>query len=155
MRLRLVLSLVFLAAIAADHARAADAQKTYVGSEKCGECHGDEYESYKSNSKKAHSFASVKRMKKYLSEKEFQSCFACHTIGFGKPGGFRSEEETPKLKDLGCETCHGPGSLHVEKDDGKNIQKTLTAEMCMVCHTKDRSVAFRFKPAMFGGTHNK
>lgn len=129
--------------------------RTYVGSEKCGECHADEYESYKANAKKAHSFASIKRMKKFLSDKEFQSCCVCHTLGYGQPGGFRSETETPELKNLGCETCHGPGSLHVELGNGKNIDKDFSEAMCMACHTKDRSVAFRFRPSMFGGTHNK
>lgn len=156
-RFKLIPFFIGLSAIAysSGHCAEPPAQKSYVGAEKCGECHADEYESYKANSKKAHSFASIMRMKKFLSDKEFQSCCACHTTGYGKSGGFRSEAETPELKNLGCETCHGPGSLHVELGDGKNIDKDFSEAMCMACHTKDRSVAFRFSPSMFGGTHNK
>ena len=42
-------------------------------------------------------------------------------IGYGKPGGFRSEHETPGLKEPGCEVCHGPGSIHAASRDARDI----------------------------------
>ena len=44
-------------------------EKAYVGSESCQECHEDQYESYNAYSKKAHSYKSVKVMRKGLTDK--------------------------------------------------------------------------------------
>ena len=127
--------------------------KTYVGSAACGECHGDQYETFKLHSKKAHSFASVKKMQRGLSPAETAECYKCHTTGYGRPGGFVSEAETPHLADAGCESCHGPGSVHVESQDPADIMATVGVESCTVCHNGERVNAFKFKPLIFGGAH--
>ncbi len=147
------IALVFCLSAFASAINGQNDKNTYIGSQKCGECHSDEYQSYQANSKMAVSFLRMKLMKKFLSENEYQSCLACHTTGYGKAGGFISEEATPELKNVGCEMCHGPGSLHMERNDGKNIVKKVTTEVCENCHSKERVVAFRFKPALFGGAH--
>ncbi|MEW6585619.1 MAG: cytochrome c family protein, partial [Nitrospirota bacterium] len=81
----------------------------YVGSEVCKGCHETEYKSFITYAKKATSFRSIERVKKALSGDEIKGCYACHTTGYGKPGGFVSPEKTPHLKNAGCEVCHGPG----------------------------------------------
>ena len=73
--------------------------KTYVGSEACKDCHGVEYKNFKAYSKKVRSFESVTIMKKGLTEKEYKQCLVCHTTGYGRPGGFTSEKETPHLRE--------------------------------------------------------
>jgi hypothetical protein len=90
-------------------------------------------------------------MKKGLTEAEYQDCLSCHATGYGQPGGFISESETPHLKNAGCETCHGPGSLHVETEDPEDINSELTMEDCTRCHNSERVEAFNFKPVLFGG----
>ncbi len=128
-------------------------EKTYVGSQVCQECHETEYENFKTYAKKAHSYEHIKVMRKGLAEAEFRTCFECHTTGYKKPGGFRSEHETPHLKDAGCEVCHGPGSLHVETNEPEDIKGSLTARDCDVCHSADRVAAFDYKPLIHGGAH--
>lgn len=128
-------------------------QKVYVGSQACQDCHETEYSNYIQYSKKAHSFKSIKKMEKKLTPEEYQSCFECHTTGFGKPGGFVSESETPDLKDAGCEVCHGPGSLHVESEDPDDISREISMEDCHTCHNENRIQDFDFKPLLFGGAH--
>jgi len=125
----------------------------YVGSDVCRDCHESEYENFKTYAKKAHSYKSITVMKKGLTEAEFRKCFECHTTGYKKPGGFRSEEETPKLKNAGCEVCHGPGSLHIETQQPKDIKGRLTAKDCDVCHSSERVEAFDYKPLTHGGAH--
>ena len=78
-----------------------ESEKTYVGSEACMNCHKTEYKNFKTYAKKAHSYESIKLMKKGLKDTEFYKCLECHTTGHGKPGGFRSEQETPHLRDAG------------------------------------------------------
>ena len=128
-------------------------QKTYVGSQACRDCHETEYSNYTRHSKKSKSFQSIKKMEKKLTPEEYRSCFECHTTGYGQPGGFTSEQETPLLKDAGCEVCHGPGSDHVDSEDPDDIIRTTTMEECMTCHNQSRVEAFDFKPLLFGGAH--
>lgn len=126
----------------------------YVGSEACADCHDVEYENYSKYSKKAHSGESVRIMAGDLTKSELEECFTCHTTGYGQPGGFVSFEETPTMANAGCETCHGPGSLHVESmGDKEYIKYQLVIEDCTHCHNSDRVAAFDFKPMLFGGAH--
>ena len=136
----------------AERARCSE-QPKYVGSESCKECHASEYDSFKQFNKKAHSFQSIARLKKGLEETELKKCFECHTTGYGKEGGFRSEQETPQLKDAGCEVCHGPGSVHSETGDPKDIRGKLTAKDCESCHSAERVDSFKYKPLVYGGAH--
>ncbi|MHC1725401.1 MAG: multiheme c-type cytochrome [Syntrophobacteraceae bacterium] len=127
--------------------------KSYVGSHLCRECHAEEFRSFQSNSKKAGSYESVALMKKGLSESEIKTCYECHTTGYGEPGGFRSELETPDLKNAGCETCHGPGSIHIQTENAGDIKTKPKVADCSRCHNAERVESFKFKPLIYGGAH--
>ncbi len=127
----------------------------YVGSSACADCHEEEYKSYSSYAKKAHSFQAIEKMRNHLSQEEIRECYGCHTTGYGKPGGFVSEQETPDLKNVGCEVCHGPGSKHLESEDADDILGTVDKikGVCERCHTSERVEAFSFRPLLHGGAH--
>ena len=128
-------------------------ESAYVGQEVCKECHEAQYKNFTAYSRKARSFDSIKKMEKNLTPEEYQTCFECHTTGYGKTGGFVSEEKTPGLKNTGCEVCHGPGRRHAESQDPDDIIAKVETEKCLVCHNSDRVGDFNFKPLMFGGAH--
>ena len=48
----------------------------------------------------------------------------------------RESQEKEEVKDLGCEACHGPGSLHVESGGGKDkfIISGKNPDACFQCH---------------------
>ena len=144
-----VLSLAWLTATVFAQAE----PKGYVGTEACKGCHEKEYTSFSTHSKMSTSFKGIARMKKGLTGEEMKKCYECHTTGYGKPGGFRSEAETPGFKNLGCEACHGPGSGHASSGDPKEIKRHLDTKDCEACHAKDRVAAFNYKPLLFGGAH--
>jgi hypothetical protein len=127
--------------------------KTYVGSAACQPCHAQEFSNYAKYSRKSHSYRSVQRMQKGLSTEELKECYACHTTGYGKPGGFVSIERTPGLRDAGCEVCHGPGKEHAETQDPRLIQRKVTLETCQSCHIEERIQTFRYRPLLHGGAH--
>ncbi len=127
--------------------------RRFVGSEACKSCHEEEYRNFESYSKKARSYESISRMKKGLTEAEIQGCYVCHTTGYGAPGGFRSEKETPLLKNAGCESCHGPGSAHAETGNSADIKRKMKVTDCQVCHNSERVDSFKFKPQLHGGAH--
>ena len=127
--------------------------KTFVGAEICKGCHEKEHTSFTAHSKMSNSFKSINLMKKGLTGEEIKKCYECHTTGYGQPGGFKSEAETPNLKNLGCESCHGPGSSHASSSNPKDIKKHLGTKDCNACHDKNRVAAFNYKPLLFGGAH--
>lgn len=131
----------------------AGAAASYVGSKACAECHEEQFDRFQKYAKKAHSFESVKVLKKGLTEAEFRGCLECHTTGYGQPGGFVSEGQTPEMANAGCEVCHGPGAAHRESQDPKDIKRKLTAKDCERCHNSERVGAFRYRPLLFGGAH--
>jgi hypothetical protein len=126
---------------------------SYVGIESCRSCHRKEYDNFTQFAKKSRSFESIERVKKGLTDEELRRCYACHTTGYGKPGGFISEEKTPHLKNAGCEVCHGPGGQHLKSRSRAHIKKSIATEDCAACHTSERVTAFRYKPLIHGGAH--
>jgi hypothetical protein len=108
---------------------------TYIGGDKCKLCHFNDYRSWQ-HSKHANNFEVLQG-----DEKQNPDCLKCHTTGYGEPGGFVSLEETPKLINVQCESCHGPGSAHAEAaknvpDDGQwdtKINK-VPQNTCVKCH---------------------
>lgn len=125
---------------------------TFIGSQACGECHEDQYTSFKTKSKKATSWHSVEVMASDLKPQEVKTCYECHTTGYGQPGGFVSLEATPHLADVGCETCHGPGGLHAETEDPDDLIRP-TAESCDNCHNAERVGVFDFRALLYSGAH--
>ncbi len=65
-------------------------------------------------------------------------CEGCHTTGFN------IETKIPSERNISCESCHGPGSLHVEKKgEGHIINPVkLSSErgnmVCFQCHMSGR-----------------
>jgi len=125
----------------------------YVGSLACRECHPKEYDNFITYAKKSVSFQSIEKQMKHLTPDEIRQCYPCHTTGYGKPGGFVSVEETPLLKNAGCEVCHGPGAEHVRTEDPATIIGNLSKKECEVCHISERVKAFKYKPLIHGGAH--
>lgn len=132
---------------------AVESTPRYVGTSACRPCHEREYKAFTTFAKKSSSFQNINKLKKELAEEEMQGCYSCHTTGYGKPGGFVSEEATPHLKNAGCEVCHGPGEYHVRTRDPKDIHGRPTERDCKVCHTSETIKAFRYKPLIHGGAH--
>lgn len=135
----------------------AEAERRYVGSSKCKECHGDIYDAFSKFTRKAHSFSSIQKMSEQLTEEEITKCYACHTTGYGKAGGFVSLKESPDLANAGCETCHGPASEHVESGGDSSLivgkGKISAGQICETCHNPQRVESFGYRPMIHAGAH--
>lgn len=126
---------------------------SFVGSKECSYCHPGEYERFMEHANKAKSDHSVRLMAPKLTPEERRECYECHTTGYGRPGGFRSFEETPDLAHVGCESCHGPGSEHVLTGHPDDIVGNLTLDVCRPCHEDDRVQVINYKPLLYSGAH--
>ncbi len=107
----------------------------YVGTKACRKCHTKEYKVW-AKTKHGTNFEELKG-----DQRKDPKCVKCHTTGYGKPGGFTSEADTPELKNTGCEACHGPGSAHAKAakdapDEGKWEMFTdkTPQNACVACH---------------------
>jgi hypothetical protein len=134
-----------------------DAVPTYVGSERCGDCHEEAYKVWK-GSKHSHAYQTLVDAKRPSLRQYDPECIVCHTVGFGHQGGFKDAVATKHLKNVGCESCHGPGSLHASDPNDKewadrmNLawkapdKKARMAKIdyfCQTCHDTDNDVHWK------------
>ena len=113
----------------------------FVGERSCRKCHKKEYKMWK-KSRHAKAYQSLVKSKRHYE----LECIGCHTIGFEKKGGFRRLDRMREFKNVQCESCHGPGSLH-RKKDGKIIKK-VAQSTCLECHNRERDPDFNYEEAV-------
>jgi hypothetical protein len=113
----------------------------YAGTDQCLACHPGAAAAWKSSAH-ARAFATLTGRKAEADPK----CVGCHTVGFGHASGYRREFAAGKLVDVGCESCHGPGSLHVRQKGGDATVnftfRPLGAGDCIRCHYGEFSRPF-------------
>jgi hypothetical protein len=89
---------------------------TYVGTSHCADCHEEADKVYR-GSKHAQAWATLEKAEKGTRYgwpvTAHPDCVDCHVVGYGFKSGFVNPAQTPDLKDVGCEACHGPASRHV------------------------------------------
>jgi hypothetical protein len=142
----------------------------YVGSAACQKCHAFAFQVWQ-NSKHAKAFQTLVNAKR-PSLREFDGeCIQCHVVGFEYNTGYRNDKATPHLKDVGCESCHGPCSEHVdnknrkpallqlmnpfkappnETEEQKGIRMRQMHVFCQKCHDVDNDVGWNVPPVKAG-----
>ncbi len=101
---------------------------SYVGVDVCTGCHAAPRAVW---NKTAHSRAYATLANQF---KEFNlDCVSCHVTGYDAPGG-STVTHVERLKNVQCETCHGPGSAHAATANKKLIQRVPSQALCISCH---------------------
>jgi hypothetical protein len=141
----------------------------YIGSEACGNCHVQADKVWKA-SKHSRAFASLVKAK-HPSLRQFDGeCVACHTVGFEHLTGYADPKNNIKrntlLENVGCESCHGPGSAHAneplnralyplinpykakpgENQVARNRRMNQLDRFCEKCHNIDNDVLWGKRP---------
>ena len=120
----------------------AKGQPSYAGNASCTDCHSEAAAFWQ---KTVHATAwqtLVDRGQQFDLD-----CIGCHVTGWQKPGG-SNLGHNDKLRDIQCETCHGPGSIHVAKGGLEKplaIAKAPATDLCTSCHTKEHSDTFQLE----------
>jgi hypothetical protein len=130
--------------LAGDTVPGVRATANYAGSQACASCHPSATRAW-SESGHAHAFATLVQ----AGADADPHCIGCHTVGFRTPSGYRREMRGAKLVDVGCESCHGPGSQHVaERTAGGEALfrfRPLASGDCQKCHHGEFSRPFDYE----------
>lgn len=159
-------------------------EHAFVGVNQCKKCHIKEYKSW-AETQMAQAFEDLKpgaaaeaKTKAGLDpNKDYTTdptCLACHTTGYGKPGGFVDVATTPDRVGVGCEMCHGAGGDYTAKNlmslENKEYKRTevvaagmvgqITVAQCQNCHNNKspfvgKDYVFDFEANKAKGTHEK
>jgi uncharacterized protein with PIN domain len=111
--------------------------KVYASEQICLSCHQNKHETWE-KSRHAHAYETLNKVNKAFDPE----CLKCHVTGFNHIGGFVSEVDTPELKNVQCEVCHGPMLKHSKSPQEKPGRNALVA--CKGCHVKNHSPNFNF-----------
>ena len=112
-------------------------KKVYASEQACVTCHPSEHKTW-IMSRHSHAYETLNRVNKAFDPE----CLSCHVTGWGEYGGFISEVDTPKLKNVQCEVCHSPRLDHI-KNLGRNLEVDAK-KACNNCHVKNHSPNFNF-----------
>lgn len=100
----------------------------YVGTQRCGSCHQAALQVW-AKSGHSHAFKALEDVKNPSLRQYDPECVACHTVGFKYRTGYydppagstpnQLAKHNEKLVNVGCESCHGPGSMHANNPNNK------------------------------------
>ena len=110
----------------------------YISADACYNCHEIEYDEWVQTPHSTAFNSLVRRERHYDPQ-----CMKCHVTGFGESGGFIDAENSPHMKGVQCESCHGPGRDHVESADGDGMSP-VDEGTCLRCHDHDRDPEFDY-----------
>jgi len=152
---------------AADTAKAAE----YIGVNKCKMCHLKQYKAWQ-ETKHSNALANLKKadpkVAADMSAKlkielkgtagQTDGCVGCHVTAFHFAGGYPAADsaKTAAVANVTCEARHGPGSLHASvpmAEKKKFINRAVSANMCMQCHTPTISPGFKYEEYVKRGVH--
>jgi len=143
----------------------------YVGINRCRMCHLQQFKSWQ-DTRHASALATLEtapdsavaamagKLKVVPKGKPSESndCVVCHVTGFRLPGGYPAADSarTAAVANVTCEACHGPGGRHVSAplaEKKKFINRNVTANLCIQCHTPVITPKFDFEEFKKRGVH--
>jgi hypothetical protein len=114
----------------------------FVGTEECEMCH-QEAVAFWQKTVHARAWETLVELGKEAS----YDCISCHVTGWEEPGG-SNLAHNEALRDVQCENCHGPGSLHVEANGKEKVRSLVLRtpeDRCKNCHNEDHSDTFQYQ----------
>ncbi|MCI0683696.1 MAG: hypothetical protein L0Y71_16440 [Gemmataceae bacterium] len=144
----------------------------YVGSERCADCHAHAHaiwvDAANNGLKHSNALATLVNATNPGLRHMDGECLQCHTTGFRHTTGFNDPNVKDRVKNqlhhVGCESCHGPASAHVNNPKDMDIRKLMNPwakqfnrgvpehvrlqridNFCQNCHDIDNDVHWDFK----------
>jgi hypothetical protein len=113
---------------------------SFVGSAQCQSCHAQAYTWWQGH------FHGRAYQTLVTREKQFSlACVGCHVTGYNQPGGATvTHNMDGALVNVGCESCHGPGSAHVASPAAAHLVRDVPESTCITCHNHEHSDHFQY-----------
>jgi hypothetical protein len=111
----------------------------YETAEACLKCHPAEYKDWKAT-RHARAYESIKKARR----QDDPECILCHTMGYGRQGGFVSMAKTPGLGRVACQACHVVTSDHADRNIEPEPKINIHSRLCMSCHGPVQSPDFDY-----------
>jgi hypothetical protein len=114
----------------------------FVGNEACATCHADASRSW-TESRHAKAMSSLRA----TGDDADPGCTNCHVVGYGTGRGFIDDKTTPRLADVGCESCHGARGRHVDARRAGTMdtrRPSAGESSCLRCHDGEHDPDFEF-----------
>jgi mono/diheme cytochrome c family protein len=111
----------------------------YDPPEACQKCHPAEYRAW-SATRHARAFESIRRS----GRQDDPECILCHTMGFGRKGGFVSMAKTAALGRVTCQACHIVTADHADRGIKAEPKININSRLCMSCHGPVQSPDFDY-----------
>lgn len=110
-----------------------------IGSELCIACHPYAGQVWRTT-KHAKGYDSLVE----AGKQHHLDCVSCHVTGWQQPQGVCRIDQTEGRREVGCEACHGPGSVHLALPVAGNIPMPKEPKACVGCHDRENSPQFDF-----------
>jgi len=111
----------------------------YETAEACLKCHPAEYKDWKAT-RHARAYESIKKARR----QDDPECILCHTMGYGRQGGFVSMAKTAGLGRVTCQACHVVTSDHADRNIKPEPKINIHSRLCMSCHGPVQSPDFDY-----------
>ncbi len=129
-----------------------EGEAAYLGNAGCKACHAASFVVYRETG-----HARAYQQLENVHQQYRLECVACHVVGFQQPGGVCRVDHVATREGVGCENCHGPGSLHAARPNTQPMPRNApTGGVCVGCHTPENSPHFDYSlylPRVLGPGH--
>jgi hypothetical protein len=121
---------------------------TFVGTDRCVQCHEDAGDVHAKSAHGKYATATLEKATHPSLRNHDPECMKCHVTGLNHPGGYGDPiplkeladwvprkkadpkvvdyaKHNEKMRNVGCESCHGPGSEHVKKTKDADLHKLI------------------------------
>lgn len=114
--------------------------RNYAGSPTCRECHPHRFVQWQL-SRHGQAFQTL-----INKEQQFNiNCLPCHVTGISTDNGSLALTLSDSLKNVGCESCHGPGKKHTVNQEKGSLISTPSQKTCLACHNEEHDDSFDYE----------
>ncbi|MEN8134766.1 MAG: UshA-like (seleno)protein [Thermodesulfobacteriota bacterium] len=112
--------------------------KGFTGWRTCRKCHSDQVKNWQKTRHASSFLTLIKKNQQFNPD-----CLSCHVTGVDTNDPSAAIGMPSDLQIVGCETCHGPGTLH-SMNPVSHKTTPVTEKICMNCHVPNHDESFDF-----------
>jgi len=114
----------------------------YVGSTACTSCHAPQFAKWR-GTQHAMAYDTLEAKGQQFNVQ----CLPCHITGSAVQTGQEMLALAHDLRQVGCESCHGPGRAHTLQPANAKADRP-TMDICLRCHRGEHDDRFNFSEAL-------